>query len=115
AVDTVSLSQLLLPTAKSYRLRDLSAKLQIEHDQPHSAVSDAEATAHLLIDLLQRLQALPTLTLNKLVALQLQLPLQTRLLLDRAAQYRQSHPVALDDAHYVSHGLVLHKKRPLSV
>ena len=115
AVDTVSLSQLLLPTAKSYRLRDLSAKLQIEHDQPHSAVSDAEATAHLLIDLLQRLQALPTLTLNKLVALQLQLPLQTRLLLDRTAQQRQSHPVALDDAHYVSHGLVLHKKQPLSV
>mgnify|MGYP000164002464 CR=1 FL=1 len=54
AIDTVTLAQILLPTAKSFRLRDLSSYLAIEHDQPHSAASDAEATAVLLIDLLKK-------------------------------------------------------------
>ena len=77
AIDTVTLSQILMPTAKSYRLRDLTSTLSIEHDHPHSAVSDAEATGHLLIDLLQRLKELPTLTLEKLLELKLNLPQQT--------------------------------------
>ena len=115
AVDTVTLSQLLYPSAKSYRLRDLSANLKIEHDQPHSAISDAEATAHLLVDLLTRLHQLPTLTLEKLVGMELVLPQQTKLLFERELRQRKRKPQPLSEALYVSHGLVLHKKRPLTM
>ncbi|KLD57336.1 hypothetical protein WP50_34570, partial [Lactiplantibacillus plantarum] len=50
AVDTVSLSQILLPTASSFRLRDLSHLLAIDHNHPHSADSDAIATAQAVIE-----------------------------------------------------------------
>ena len=83
AIDTVTLSQILMPTAKSYRLRDLTSSLSIEHDHPHSAVSDAEATAHLLVDLMKQLRELPTLTLEKLVELKLNLPQQTTMILEQ--------------------------------
>lgn len=112
AIDTVTLSQILMPTAKSYRLRDLTSTLSIEHDHPHSAVSDAEATGHLLIDLLQRLKELPTLTLEKLVELKLHLPQQTSLVLEHELERRVNHPLPLTDDLYVSHGIVLHKVRP---
>lgn len=116
AIDTVTLSQLLLPTARSYRLRDLSARLAIEHDHPHSAVSDAEATAQLLIDLLDRLAKVPTLTLEKLVALNLVLPQQTAQVFTKELATRRHHPRPLDpDRYYVSHGLVLRQKPGLAV
>ena len=112
AIDTVTLSQILMPTAKSYRLRDLTSSLSIEHDHPHSAVSDAEATAHLLVDLMKRLRELPTLTLEKLVELKLNLPQQTTMILNKELELRVTNPLPLSDDLYVSHGIVLHKVRP---
>ena len=112
AIDTVTLSQILMPTAKSYRLRDLTSSLSIEHSHPHSAVSDAEATAHLLVDLMKRLRELPTLTLEKLVELKLNLPQQTTMILDEELERRVTSPLPLSDELYVSHGIVLHKVRP---
>lgn len=115
AIDTVTMSQILLPTAQSFRLRDLTSSLAIEHDHPHSAVSDAEATAQLLIDLLDRLHHLPTLTLGKIVDLKLALPQQTSAVFEDELARRVDHPLPLADDLYVSHGLVLHKQRPLTV
>lgn len=115
AIDTVTMSQILLPTAQSFRLRDLTSNLAIEHDHPHSAVSDAEATAQLLIDLLDRLHRLPTLTLGKIVDLQLALPQRTSEVFAQELKRRVDHPLPLADDLYVSHGLVLHKQRPLTV
>lgn len=112
AIDTVTLSQILMPTAKSYRLRDLTSSLSIEHDHPHSAVSDAEATAHLLVDLMKQLRELPTLTLEKLVELKLNLPQQTTMILEQELEWRGANPLPLADSLYVSHGIVLHKVRP---
>ncbi|MFD1393967.1 helicase C-terminal domain-containing protein [Lacticaseibacillus jixianensis] len=60
AVDTVELAQILLPTAASYRLSDLTAVLGIEHDHPHRADSDAISTAKLLWRLRETFQALPS-------------------------------------------------------
>ncbi|WP_203623318.1 helicase C-terminal domain-containing protein [Lacticaseibacillus sp. 866-1] len=62
AVDTVELSQVLLPTQASYRLSDLTAALGITHDHPHRADSDAISTAKLLWRLRAVFQALPTPT-----------------------------------------------------
>ncbi|WP_434737687.1 helicase C-terminal domain-containing protein [Limosilactobacillus sp.] len=112
AIDTVTLSQILMPTARSYRLRDLTSSLSIEHDHPHSAVSDAEATAHLLVDLEKRLRKLPTLTLERLVELKLNLPQQTAMVLEQELKKRVTQPLPLADDLYVSHGTVLHKVRP---
>lgn len=115
AIDTVTMSQILLPTAQSFRLRDLTSSLHIEHDHPHSAISDAEATAQLLIDLLKRVQHLPTLTLERIVELKLDLPQQTATVFDHELARRVDHPLPLTEGLYVSHGLVLHKQRPLTV
>lgn len=112
AIDTVTLAQILLPTAKSYRLRDLSKYLQIEHDQPHSAASDADATAVLLIDLLKKVKHLPTLTLQSLVKINLQLPRETVMIFENELEYRRHHPQPLSEELYVSNDLVLHKSRP---
>lgn len=115
AIDTVILSQILLPTAKSFRLRDLTSSLRIEHDHPHSAVSDAEATAHLLLDLLNKVKKLPTVTLDQLVQMKLDLPQQTAAVFAEELKRRVDHPLPLSEELYVSHGVVLHKLRPLSV
>lgn len=114
AIDTVTLSQILLPTAKSFRLRDLTSSLHIEHDHPHSAVSDAEATAELLTDLLKRIEQLPTLTLEKITQLKLNLPQQTAEVFDVELLRRRKSPQPLSEELYVSHGIVLHKSRPIT-
>lgn len=115
AVDTVTLSQILMPTAESFRLRDLTKYLAIEHDNPHSAISDADATATLLIDLMQRLDKLPTPTLKRLQTMNLKLPLDTAIMFDRSLAQRQEHSYRLPDDLYISGELVLHKVRPVQV
>lgn len=115
AIDTVTLSQILMPTAPSFRLRDLTSYLEIDHDHPHSAVSDAVATGHLLMELLKRLDRLPTKTLQSIVDLDLKLPQQTSWLFNRALNERAINPKPLSEEHYVSNGLVLHKVRPAGV
>lgn len=67
-IDTVELSRLLFPSLGSYKLSQLASEFDIDHDQPHRADSDAEATAHLLVKLLTKLQNLPYITLQKLGA-----------------------------------------------
>ena len=113
AIDTVTLSQILMPTAKSYRLRDLTNYLHIEHDHPHSAVSDAEATGVLLTDLLKKLRQLPTVTIQSLVDLDLNLPFQTARMFQKELDWRDRHKQPLDDSLYISNGIALHKERPL--
>jgi ATP-dependent DNA helicase DinG len=65
-LDTVELSRLLLPGQEGYRLSDLSVGLDISHDRPHQADSDAEATAHILLHLLDRLEGMPLVTIQHL-------------------------------------------------
>ncbi|CAG9622623.1 exonuclease domain-containing protein [Sutcliffiella rhizosphaerae] len=64
--DTVELSRVVLPTLKSYKLTDLSQLFQLDHDSPHRADSDAEATATIFLKLLGKIAALPTLTQQQL-------------------------------------------------
>jgi len=109
AVDTVSLSQILLPTATSFRLRDLSGLFNIEHDNPHSADSDASATAELFIFLFRRLRALPLVTLEQMIQLHPELPLQTAALFDVAKRLNDQSPRKLPDFLYVKNGLALRK------
>ncbi|KEK22722.1 ATP-dependent DNA helicase DinG [Bacillus gaemokensis] len=68
-IDTVELAQILLPTADSYKLRDLAKKHELEHDQPHRADSDALATAELFLQFLNQLENLPLVTSQSLYEL----------------------------------------------
>ncbi|WP_223702012.1 exonuclease domain-containing protein [Sutcliffiella deserti] len=68
-IDTVELARILLPTQKSYKLNDLAEFYQLNHDNPHRADSDAEVTAIIFLNLLEKIRTLPSLTnrqLNKL-------------------------------------------------
>ncbi|WP_339250033.1 ATP-dependent DNA helicase DinG [Sporosarcina sp. FSL W8-0480] len=65
-IDTVELSKILFPSSSSYRLQDLAEELDIPLPTAHRADDDAEATAHLLLAALSKLQTLPEETLNLL-------------------------------------------------
>lgn len=69
ALDTVELAQITFPTYPSYKLRDLTSRLNIKHLNPHRADSDALVTAKLLLKIIKKLEALPQATLNTLTAL----------------------------------------------
>ncbi|QKS71124.1 ATP-dependent DNA helicase DinG [Paenalkalicoccus suaedae] len=65
-LDTVELSRIAFPTEESFRLTELSDRFNMDHENPHRADSDAEATAILLIEIFDRLRALPKQTLKEL-------------------------------------------------
>jgi predicted DnaQ family exonuclease/DinG family helicase len=59
ALDTAELARVLLPSAPSHSLEELSRALELRHDRPHRALSDAEATQMLLGSLVETARALP--------------------------------------------------------
>jgi len=65
-LDTIDLLKALFPSLNSYQLSLASQSFDIEHDRPHQADSDAEATAKLLIRCLNRLDELPLITIQRL-------------------------------------------------
>ena len=59
AVDTSELARVFLPAASSHSLEELSRFFHLLHDNPHRALSDAEATRRLLWKLVEAGQELP--------------------------------------------------------
>lgn len=68
-IDTVELSRLLLPNQAGYKLSELSSELDVEHESPHQADSDALATAQIFLTLLDKLNRLPLLVIQRLAEL----------------------------------------------
>ncbi|WP_080845482.1 ATP-dependent DNA helicase DinG [Cytobacillus gottheilii] len=68
-IDTVELARILLPSADSYKLSELSQSIGIIHDRPHQADSDSLATAELLLLLLNKVKKLPKETIRQLYKL----------------------------------------------
>lgn len=69
-IDTVELSRILYPKAPSFKLSQLCDYLEIYHDDPHRAASDAYVTAKLLIKLKNKLAAVPYETVDHLLKLE---------------------------------------------
>jgi ATP-dependent DNA helicase DinG len=115
AIDSVTLSQILLPTVPSYRLHDLSQYLNITHEHPHSADDDALVTAKLLIVLFERMQQLPIVTLQQMVAQDAELPQSTAEVFKWGLQVVKKQRQPLPDYLYVSNGLALRKTTQLAV
>ncbi|QIL50840.1 DEAD/DEAH box helicase [Weissella coleopterorum] len=95
ALDTVTLAQILWPTANSYRLGDLTHQLGIAHLNPHRADSDAKATGELLIAAQQKALRLPMITLQQLNDLPLALPRDTKQIFTWALAENRRHPQPL--------------------
>ncbi len=77
AVDTVILSRILLPQEAAYSLQALNHSLDLGLNKAHDAGEDAEATAHLLLKLIDKAKTLPQLTLRSLHQLAQTYPFQT--------------------------------------
>ena len=69
-LDTVELSRILFPQAPSYKLGQLAEHLDIHHDDPHRALSDAYVTAKLFLKLMDKLKTLPYETIAQLLKLE---------------------------------------------
>ncbi len=65
-LDTLTLSRILLPMAQSYKLTQITEELEIIHENPHRAEDDALATANLFIQLIEELEDMPLVYLQRL-------------------------------------------------
>ncbi|MDP5273840.1 ATP-dependent DNA helicase DinG [Chengkuizengella axinellae] len=65
-LDTIDLLRLLYPDMASLQLSMVSDTMGIDHDRPHQADSDALATAHILLQCIDRFSNLPLLTVQRI-------------------------------------------------
>ena len=66
-VDTVELARIFYPTFDKYGMEALGKRLKLTHEHPHAALSDAYATAELLIKMQEKARQLPLSVLTELV------------------------------------------------
>ncbi|MGY3777584.1 ATP-dependent DNA helicase DinG [Isobaculum melis] len=110
-MDTVELSQILLPTEMSYRLSDLAESLQLEHENPHRADSDAYVTAELFLYLQEKAASLPLVTIEKLVVFSEYLMMDTGLFFVHILEEMKHWVPPLDPAIQVKNGIAIQKQQ----
>ncbi|MFG6118429.1 ATP-dependent DNA helicase DinG [Thalassobacillus sp. B23F22_16] len=69
-IDTVELARILLPQSPGFKLGQLAEQLNIQHEDPHRALSDTKVTVDLLAQLFQKFSELPLLTLEQLLKME---------------------------------------------
>lgn len=105
-VDTVELAQLFFPTFDKYSLGNLAEHLDLGLDQAHTAISDARATARLLIKIQEKIKSLPRTVVEKILDLADNLLFESRLVIDELVPYlSETISTSLESVH----GLVLRK------
>ncbi|MFQ7235200.1 MAG: exonuclease domain-containing protein, partial [Enterococcus hulanensis] len=109
-IDTVELAQVFMPTSLSFRLKDLAEELDLVHENPHQADSDADVTAQLLLHLESEIKALPIITVEKIIATADQMAFQTKDYLEDCLMDMQANPKPLSNDLAIIHGLALRKK-----
>ncbi|HEM6290185.1 TPA: bifunctional DnaQ family exonuclease/ATP-dependent helicase [Streptococcus suis] len=105
-VDTVELSQLFFPTFEKYSLGNLAEHLDLGLDQAHTAISDAMATARLLIKIQEKIKSLPQSIVENILDLADNLLFESRLVIDEMVPYLSE---TLSTSLESIHGLVLKK------
>ncbi|MGX4763416.1 exonuclease domain-containing protein [Holzapfeliella sp. JNUCC 72] len=110
AIDTVELAQILLPTSESFKLNDLSKRLNIKHTNPHQADSDAIVTAKLLMKLQRKARQLPVETLKMLTELGEGLTRETGGFFRAIYNYKKKRPQTLDKQYFKVKELILKKQ-----
>lgn len=109
-IDTVELAQIFLPTASSFRLSDLAEDLQLSHDRPHQADSDAEVTAELLMKITEKMKELPLTTVEKIVELSDLLGMDTGAYIRSVYDTMKTKVSPLDQHLEIIQGIALQKK-----
>ncbi|MEG3308841.1 bifunctional DnaQ family exonuclease/ATP-dependent helicase [Streptococcus suis] len=105
-VDTVELAQLFFPTFDKYSLGNLAEHLYLGLDQAHTAISDALATARLLIKIQEKIKSLPRSIVEKILDLADNLLFESRMVIDEMVPYlEETISTSLESIH----GLVLKK------
>ena len=110
AIDTVELSQILLPTLPQYRLSEMTKQLNIPHERPHQADSDARATAELFLYLEKVACQLPLPLLKQLLRYQSLLVKDTGTFLQQCYQKVKASKTPLPKHLTVISGLVLQRQ-----
>ncbi|WP_052712105.1 ATP-dependent DNA helicase DinG [Domibacillus indicus] len=111
-IDTVELAKIVLPASDSYKLGDLSDQFGLSHTQKHRADSDAHATAELFIQLVERLESIPLVTIEQLLKLSSGLKSDIHMLLSRIAAQKKQRVEMLPENWTVYRGLALRTKKP---
>ncbi|MDN7145000.1 helicase C-terminal domain-containing protein [Liquorilactobacillus mali] len=106
-IDTVQLSQIVLPTLPSYRLTYLGEYFDIRHEHPHHADSDAFVTAKLFLMLLKAIDNLPVQVLKIINRFRESLLFQTGSCFDAALKKKQAQTKQLPSYLEVVGDLVL--------
>ncbi len=110
AFDTVELAKIVIPSADSYKLSDLSNQLNLSHVRPHQADSDAYVTAEILTYFIELLCDLPFVTLSQLEKLSKYLKSELSLLFDSIIEYKKVNLEDLPSQYEVYRGIALLKK-----
>ncbi|RLQ95127.1 ATP-dependent DNA helicase DinG [Falsibacillus albus] len=113
SVDTVEMAKILLPTADSYKLTELSSGFSLNHERPHQADSDAYATALLLLEFMEKIEVLPMVTIENLLTLSFHLKSDVHLVLQALHNIKLSHIENLPDHLEVYRGIVLAKNQEI--
>ena len=90
--DTLTLARVLLPTADTHGLPQLSVALGLTHDRPHRALSDAEATGALFTLLADLAAALPLPVLREMQRVARPAASPTARFLDTVVESRPPQP-----------------------
>lgn len=65
-IDLMDILKISFPSMTSYQLTSVSEVMDIEHQRPHQADSDALASAHIWLRCMEKLRALPLVSLQRL-------------------------------------------------
>lgn len=110
-VDTVELAQVFFPTMEKYALGDLTKALGIPLEDAHTAIADAQATAQLFLRIREKIESLPSLTLEQIKTYSDHLLFESRLLIDEVSWHTEYDPLVYQEVG----GLLLKKPQPLTV
>lgn len=109
-IDTVEMARILYPTADSFKLTDLAAREDLQHDRPHQADSDARVTAELLLIMLNAVGSLPFVTIKELAKLSEGLKSDLHLIFDEIVNVKESRIEILPEHIEVFRGIALRRK-----
>lgn len=91
-VDTVELAQVFFPTIDKYGLSYLSERLDLQLEQAHTAIADAEATAQLFLKIQDKIASLPKTLVESLLARSDSLVYESRLILEEVYERMPNNP-----------------------
>ncbi|MCJ8006651.1 ATP-dependent DNA helicase DinG [Lederbergia wuyishanensis] len=110
SIDTVEFAKILMPTASSFKLSELAEMLQLEHENPHQADSDALVTAELFLILIERVSSLPLITIEKLTDMAYSLKSDLYIIFQGVLQEKRKNIENLHHQLEVFRGIALKKK-----